>query len=143
MARPEDCAALHAMILEHATFERGTATLTEQDLQGLLGGAPRPVELFVAAALHELLGYAALTYDFSLWRARRSAHLDCLFVRAEWRGQAIGMAMFQYAVGLARAAGADQLEWQTPDWNAPAITFYKRQGAAISDKARFCLQLEG
>jgi len=31
------------------------------------------------------------------------------------------------------------VQWQTPEFNAPAIAFYKKNGALSKDKVRFTL----
>jgi GNAT superfamily N-acetyltransferase len=140
-ARTTDCSDLLALIAEHAAFERSAATLVRSDLLGILSGETGPVHLIVAAVQGQLLGYAAVTFDFSLWRARRWAHLDCLFVSAASRGQSIGTKLLGRAVTLARQTGADRIEWQTPAWNERAIRFYERQAAVPEHKIRFGLDL--
>lgn len=126
------------LIREHAAYEQATAGITREELLRLLTERHVPVCLFVAQG-DRLQGYAALTFDHSLWRARRFAHLDCLFVRASDRGKGTGARLFAHVVDEARASGADRLEWQTPDWNRDAIRFYERQGGVWQSKARFSL----
>lgn len=41
----------------------------------------------------------------------------------------------------AHAAGARELHWQTPEWNAGAIGFYRRTGASEAAKIRYTLPL--
>lgn len=117
------------------------ARLTRDALSAILCASTPLVNIFVAAQQKNLLGYAALTYDYSLWRAHRWAHLDCLFVREEYRGKAIGRELLGVAIGFARAGGADRLEWQTPIWNEQAIAFYNRQKAEGLQKMRFGIAL--
>ncbi|MDE2404535.1 MAG: GNAT family N-acetyltransferase [Sphingomonadales bacterium] len=132
---------LLALIHAHAAFEQSCATITSKELAALLAAPSPRTTLLVAAAPGHLLGYAALTTDFSLWRARYWAHLDCLFVHAEHRGQSVGRRLLTAAAELARSRGADRLEWQTPEWNTPAIHFYRSCGAAGIAKVRFTLPL--
>lgn len=139
-AVPEDAPDLLALIEAHAAFERAHAGIGERRLGELLASDQAPVTIWVAST-PELVGYAALTTDFSLWRGRYWAHLDCLFVRDAWRGQGCGRELLATARSAARADGADRLEWQTPSWNEPAIRFYRREGAIAADKARFCMTL--
>lgn len=141
-AVPLDCSALIDLIAEHARFERGEATLTSDELLSILGSDTPPVTILVAVNGNEVLGYAAITVDFALWRARRWAHLDCLFVRDNLRGLGIGAMLFGAAAEHALACGADRMEWQTPAWNERAIAFYRRVGALDAAKARFTLSLK-
>lgn len=140
-AQPCDCGELLAMIRDHARFEGGEATVSAIRLMHLLAGPDSEVSLFVASLPDRLLGYAAMTFDFSLWRGTRWAHLDCLFVRPDARGAGQGGRLLHHAARISRERGADRLEWQTPAWNEPAIAFYRRQGAVGQDKLRFALRL--
>lgn len=140
-ARVEDCRALLGLIRDHARFEQSAATIDEGGLTAILGRDVAPVMLFVAARGNDLLGYAALTFDYSVWRASRWAHLDCLYLVEEARGRGIGAQILTFVQGIARSMHADRLEWQTPDWNRKAINFYRWQGASYSAKARFFLTM--
>ncbi len=141
LARPDDAAALLALICAHASFEGATASITQAELAGMLAAETPPTHIMVAALGDELLGYAAITRDFSLWRARHWAHLDCLFVAEAVRGQAIGTRLLDTALAHARGIEADRIEWQTPLSNKPAIAFYRHYGACGAPKMRFALPL--
>ena len=140
-ARLEDCRALLGLIQDHAHFEHSSATIGEGALTAILRGDVAPVTLFVVARGDDLLGYAALTLDYSLWRASRWAHLDCLYLIEEVRGRGMGAKLLTHVQEFARLTNADRLEWQTPDWNRKAINFYRWQGASYSAKARFFLTM--
>lgn len=140
-ARPGDCRALLGLIQDHARFEHSAATIGEGALTAILKGDVAPFTLFVVARGDDLLGYAALTFDYSLWRASRWAHLDCLYLIEEARGRGLGAKLLTHVQEFARLTNADRLEWQTPDWNRKAISFYRRQGASYSTKARFHVTL--
>ena len=140
-ARAADSAALLALICAHARFERAEASIDAQALAGLLADPAPPCLIFVAVRGEALVGYAALTLDFALWRGRCWGHLDCLYVDAAQRGQAIGPPLLRAAAEAAWARGADRMEWQTPAWNRRAMAFYRRAGATMMAKARFTLSL--
>lgn len=142
LANSEDSAALHVLIRDHAVFERSAASLTLADLADLLSSGQSSVVLLVADDLDTLIGYAALTFDWSLWRARRYGHLDCLFVAEAARGRGIGRALLDAAVRIARNEGVDRLEWQTPAWNEDALRFYRRQRAQGFEKVRFTMTIK-
>jgi len=137
-----DARQLHVLIKQHAGFERGQATLCVDGLAKLLAESSRPAEILVASKQGCLLGYAALTFDFSLWRGQKWAHLDCLFVREDARGRAVGAALLAHAKDIAGISGADRLEGQTPEWNSRGIAFYRREGASIIGKACFHFSLK-
>ncbi|WP_062234776.1 GNAT family N-acetyltransferase [Aureimonas sp. N4] len=137
----EDVPHLHDLIRAHAAFERSAATLTQGELSALVLGSSRPIRFLVAKREDELAGYAAVTFDWSVWRARRYAHLECLFVAEASRGQGHGARLLASAQAVALAEGADRMEWQTPAWNVDASRFYSRKGAETEAKTRFTLHL--
>ncbi|MDP9840645.1 GNAT superfamily N-acetyltransferase [Neorhizobium huautlense] len=128
------------MIQEHAAFEKSVAPLTETDLDSLLRQG-EAIRFLVAAEGQTLLGYAAITFDWSVWRAQRYAHLDCLFVCEISRGRGIGSLLLAEAKAVAKQEGVDRMEWQTPAWNEQAIRFYRREGADCQEKSRFVMIL--
>jgi len=140
-ATPDDAPALLHLIRDHAKYEQSHATLTEETLRSLLEAPQPPTVLIVAEEGEGLAGYAALTFDYSLWRGEKYGHLDCLFVRGELRGRRIGEKLLACVKDKARAAGAQRLEWQTPDWNEGAVRFYRREGGTAALKMRFSLDL--
>ncbi len=137
----QDSNALLAMIKEHAIFERGQACITSKELKHIIVGDADAAIIFVAVNEEALLGYAAVTSEFSLWRGCFRAHLDCLFVKDDVRSHGIGAALLSHVREYSGAAGRDRLEWQTPDWNSRAIAFYMRMGAIGNLKVRFGLDL--
>lgn len=140
-AAAPDAVAVLGLVRAHAAFERGVASLSLDDLDEILSADSPPTHLLVAEGGDALVGYAAVTFDFSLWRGRPYSHLDCLFVAATARGRGIGKQLFDAAVKLAQAEGVDRLEWQTPIWNSDAIRFYHRTGALGVTKERFAIPL--
>ncbi|KFC61731.1 GCN5-related N-acetyltransferase [Devosia sp. LC5] len=136
-AVPADAARLLDLIRQHAAFEGASATLDEDDIVFVLHQADPPIRLIVAEEHGALSGYAAFTFDYALWSASRFAYLDCLFVRADARGRGVGKRLFDHACHLSDGAGVHRIEWQTPAWNADAIRFYEREGAAGQSKMRF------
>ncbi|NOW48918.1 GNAT superfamily N-acetyltransferase [Novosphingobium sp. SG751A] len=137
-AGPDDCVGLLGLIAAHAAFEHGEATITQGDLDAILRASPPDIGILVAINQAMLVGYAAMTLDFSLWRGHRWAHLDSLFVHEEHRGRSIGRQLLAAAKSAAGALGADRIEWQTPIWNEPAIRFYRAQAGQTRDRFLEC-----
>jgi GNAT superfamily N-acetyltransferase len=134
-----DSSGLYELIQQHAAFEKSAAPLRVIELVSLLN--KEAVRFLVAVEGQTLLGYAAITFDWSIWRAKRYAHLDCLFVSSVHRGGGIGKQLLAEAKIVARLEGVDRMEWQTPAWNEQAIRFYHREGAGSQDKSRFVMPL--
>ncbi len=138
-AAPADLPALARLCRAHALHERAPPPDDEQvaRLARLLFADPARLRCLVAAAGLRVVGYATWSLECSTWRAAEHAHLDCLFLEEAFRGRGLGRALFERVARDAAALGAPHVEWQTPAWNAAAIRFYERLGAAGLDKRRF------
>lgn len=139
-ASGRDAPVIAELTAEHAAYERSQARPDTRDLAAALDGPPARLLVWIAGQGDHPVGYAAVTEDFSSWRARPFLHLDFLFVRAEHRGCGVGAELFQQAVRYAKERGITPLEWQTPTWNQDAIRFYERMGGKHAVKARFTLE---
>lgn len=140
VAGPDHVAALLPLIEVHARFERAEATCTADALKSAL--AEPGACLFAWLAVDErgrAIGYATVTRDFATWTGKPFLHLDCLFVAEAARGAGVGTRLLDAARLFAVRLGIDELQWQTPAWNAPAERFYEKQGASVTTKRRFRL----
>ena len=142
-ARTEaDFAPVRALAQAHARFEQSNVVLPADWSRRMAGlTAAGRVDLFVATAEDEAVGYASVTNDVSTWTGATYAHLDCLYLADGHRGHGSGLLLFDAVVGRARSVGRTELQWQTPAWNEGAIRFYRRTGAHSHDKTRFVLPL--
>lgn len=142
VAGPEHVAALLPLIEAHARFERTAPTCTADALRSAL--AEPDALLFAWLAVDEMgraIGYATATRDFSTWSGKPFLHLDCLFISETARGTGAGTQLFRAVKMFAVRLGIVGLQWQTPEWNAPAERFYMRQGATVTGKRRFRLDV--
>lgn len=138
-----DLPALVALCAEHAAYERIAFSehgMTDRLESLCLGVRPR---LNVRIAAHDgaAIGYASWSMEASTLSAALYAHMDCLYVHEAWRDRNIGLMLLRHVLEAARNAGATRLEWQTSDWNAGAIRFYRRAGGRGQRKIRFQLAL--
>lgn len=137
---PPDLPDVLDLCAEHAAYERSGF-----DRAGCAAGlgdalsAAVPRLLCRVAEADGIVGYATATIDFSTWRAREFLHMDCLYVRAAQRGAGIGARLLAALRDEACARGIDEMQWQTPDWNAGAARFYRRLGAAEAHRLRYRL----
>jgi GNAT superfamily N-acetyltransferase len=139
MAEAADVEAICALCAEHAAYERAVVDrtgLAARLREALFGAHPR-AWCAVADDSRTLAGYATWSREFSTWHGREYVHLDCLYVVAALRNRGIGAQLLHLAGDAAAASGCPFVEWQTPEWNAGAIRFYERHGAAGSRKVRF------
>lgn len=139
--RPSDLAALVVLCAAHASYE-GACYRSEgkaEAMERLLFG-PSP-ELFglVVERAGELVGFATWSVQLSTWEAAPYAHMDCLYLTPEARGQRTGHRLMARIAQDARRVGCSRMQWQTPSSNHRAIRFYERLGATSKPKARFYL----
>jgi len=120
------------LIRDLATYERAPhdVTATEEQLTDVLFGEKRAAEVLLAFEGDTPIGFAVFFPNFSTWVGRPGLYLEDLFVRPEHRGKGYGRALLVYLAGIARDRGCGRMEWAVLDWNAPAIDFYKKLGAA-------------
>ncbi len=130
-AGPADAAVIRDQILALADYEklRAAAVVTVEDLRAALAGTPPAVEVTLAEWDGKVAGFALYFHNFSTFAGRRGLYLEDLFVRPEYRGHGIGLALLAHLARLAVERGCARLEWVVLDWNQPAIDFYCRLGA--------------
>ena len=79
----------------------------------------------------ELVGYAVVTWGWSLESGGKDALLDEVFVRV--RGAGLGEELLRHAMAAAYEAGAKRMYLETEAHNERARTFYARLGFAPDD----------
>lgn len=131
-AREEDMEQVLQLIKELATFERepDAVNITVEELRND-GFGPQPAfHCFVAEVNGKIEGMALVYQRYSTWQGK-TVHLEDLMVREEMRGKGIGSALFTAVIQYGYKRGVRRIEWNVLDWNAPAIAFYKKNGAKI------------
>ena len=130
-ATPRDIPLIQSFIRKLAEYEKLSLVMvaTEQDLRGALFG-PRPVaETLLAYVDDQAVGFALYFETYSTFRGRRGIFLEDLFVEPSHRGSGIGRRLLA-AVAQAARERDGWMQWLVLDWNAPAVEFYRRLGAA-------------
>ena len=141
-ATPDDAAAVCALILELADYEklRHAARTTPEAVRTALDPPPGTPRLDVLLAFAddapgaEPVGFALFFPVYSTFEAAWGLYLEDLYVRPDARGTGTGLALLRAVAQEAVRRGAPRLDWVVLDWNAPAIGFYERLGArAMAD----------
>ncbi|OKH29108.1 GNAT family N-acetyltransferase [Chroogloeocystis siderophila] len=139
-ATPDDVSVLFFLIQALAEYEKlshavtGSAEALRQHLFN-----PQPyVEAIIAETQGKAVGFALFFHNYSTFLTQPGIYLEDLFVLPEYRRQGIGKALIKYLAQLAIERDCGRLEWSVLDWNEPAISFYRRMGAAILPDWRIC-----
>jgi GNAT superfamily N-acetyltransferase len=145
-AEQQDVGALIELCVAHAEFEGGLTCGTDLAARlgrALFGDSSRAIAWVAEQETdREVVGYASASPVFSTWQGQEFLHLDCLFLIEDARGHDGGRMLFEAARSYAAQHGFPWMEWQTPVWNAAAMRFYQRLGAAALAKQRFSLPSE-
>ena len=108
-------------------------TATEAGLRETLFGARPAADVIIAYAGDTPAGFALFFPNFSTFLGKPGLYLEDLFVRPEYRGQGLGLALMKRLAQIAVERGCGRFEWSVLDWNEPAIGFYESLGAKLMD----------
>ncbi|MGF1499406.1 MAG: GNAT family N-acetyltransferase [Elainellaceae cyanobacterium] len=139
-ASRDDSTVLFKLVQALAAYEQlsdavvgSEAALTEH----LFGDRPY-IDAVIARVAGQPAGFALFFQNYSLTAARPGFYLEDLFVLPSFRRQGIGRALLIHLAQKAVARNYCRLDWSVLDWNTPAIAFYQRIGAVISEENRVC-----
>lgn len=140
-ARPADVAPILAMIRELAVFEKleHMVIADEAMLHDALFGTRPPCEAIVGEAPGgDVVTFALFFHNFSTFLGRKGLYLEDLYVKQDRRGLGYGKRMLSALAALAVERQCGRFEWSVLDWNANAIAFYEKMGAAVLPDWRIC-----
>ena len=107
---------------------------TEQLLHENLFAHNSPADVLIASIDTEPVGFALFFRSFSTFLAKPGIYLEDVFVVPEARRKGVGKALLREVARRAVETDCGRLEWAVLNWNAPAIGFYKKLGAAAMDE---------
>jgi GNAT superfamily N-acetyltransferase len=132
-------ALLVAQLREHGN------ELADRELARAAAGMVRRPQrglFLIARESVTLVGFAALSYLWTLERGGRAAWLDELYVVPARRGEGIGEALLRAALAAARAAGALAIDLEIETGHERAATLYQRAGFTRLQRTRWARDLE-
>lgn len=120
------------LIKELAAYEKAPDEVTVSMEEFVAAGfGDQPVwEAFVAETGNRIVGMSLFHIRYSTWKGRR-LYLEDIVVTERMRGKGIGKLLFEATWQLCNDRQYSGMVWQVLDWNEPAITFYKKYGAAF------------
>lgn len=136
-ATVNDVALLRTLVRELAEFERqlDLCMIEEADLLRDGFGANPKFRALIAEWDGQAAGYALFFGYYSTW-AGPGLYLEDVFVRTEFRGKGIGMALLAALARIALKENCCAMRWEVLDWNERAIELYKSLGAEFRDQWR-------
>lgn len=124
-----------ALIRALALYEKEPDAVEIDVSQLEIGGFHAPVQFscFVAEGPDGLIGMALVYFRFSTWKGP-VVHLEDLIVQEAYRGMGVGTALYHRVMEFAQGQGVKRVNWEVLNWNTPAISFYEKTGAHVSDQ---------
>jgi GNAT superfamily N-acetyltransferase len=126
-----DVETILGLIRGLADYERLSHEVTADatTLRRSLFGARPAAEVVIAEVDGTPVGFALFFHSFSTFLGLPGIYIEDLYIEPAWREEGIGRALLSHVARLAKERGCGRLEWAVLDWNAPAISFYKKLGA--------------
>jgi GNAT superfamily N-acetyltransferase len=101
-ARPEDAAAIYAMIYELVSEKAPEEVVTTpEEIRETLFGAGSNTEALIAEYEGNIIGYAVFFTSYSTWLGRNGIYMEDLYVSPEYRGKGAGRALLKHIAQLA------------------------------------------
>jgi len=124
------------MIRELAVYERmqDEAVANEESIAIALFGDGHHAWCNVAEEGGEIVGFALWILNYSTFQGAPGLYLEDLYVREEFRGRGIGLALMKELARLCVERGYQRFQWSVLNWNEPSIAFYRSIGAVAMDE---------
>jgi GNAT superfamily N-acetyltransferase len=131
----DDAALLRTFIRELAEFERELdfCVIEAADLARDGFGPDPKFRALIAEWDGKPAGYALFFGYYSTW-VGRGLYLEDVFVRSQYRGKGIGMALLAAVARIALQENCCAMRWEVLNWNEKAIELYKSLGAEFRDE---------
>lgn len=137
-----DRAALARMLV--AQLREHRIATSEAEIEAALGGLldhPRRGAALIAVRADAPIGFAALSFVWTLEHGGKAAWLEELYVVPEERGAGVGTALLRAALAEAAAAGARAVDLEVDRGHARAAHLYERESFRRHDRERWVRDL--
>lgn len=131
-AKPGDEHAIMELVEELAAYEKAPEEVINTAEQLAIDLFDDKIcDCFVYELEGKVIAMALYYISYSTWRGR-SLYLEDLYIQLEHRRKGIGRTLFNRLIDEAHEMKARRMDWQVLDWNNPAIKFYKKIDAELS-----------
>ena len=122
------------LIKELADYENALSEvdISLQQLEKDGFGEKSVFSFIVAEKNNTIIGMALYYIKYSTWKGK-CLFLEDLIVNKKHRRSGVGQRLFEAIINTAKKTNMNRLMWQVLDWNEPAINFYKKYNAQISN----------
>ena len=130
----KDLPSVLNLIKELADYENSLeeVTITLENLEND-GFGNHPWYWFLVAENNEnIIGLSFYFIRYSTWKGK-FLFLEDFVIKEEYKRQGIGSKLFEETIKICQKLKLNGMIWQVLDWNTPAIDFYKKYNANISN----------
>lgn len=130
----DDAATFLALMREYYAYDAHEflEEKARQALEPLLANAVYGLAWLILDA-KLVIGYAVITFGYSLEFGGRDAFLDELYLREDYRGQGIGTRIIQHVLDVCQTHGVKALHLEVMAQNTRAQELYRRLGFELRD----------
>ncbi len=138
-AEKRDTKDIVKLCQEHAEFEKAEYDIENKEelLHHYLFESTNNMKCLIVEINEEIVGYSTFIKQFSTWDASFYIYLDCLYLKKQARGKGAGFELMNLVKVYAIEENCSIIQWQTPEFNESAISFYNKIGAKSIAKERF------
>lgn len=131
-----DCEGIAALMRDFAEYEKlgHFCEITEVKLSAAMFQDGAFVQGIVAFDDGTMIAYALFYKSFASFRGQQGVYLEDIFIDKNYRGMGVGETMLKKIAQTAKLQGAERIDFQVLDWNAPAIGFYEKLGAVSNQE---------
>jgi len=133
--KKEDLACILELIKELAQYEHAiehvSITLSELEKDGF--GLHKYYHFLVAEKENKIIGMSFYWIRYSTWKGK-FLFLEDFIVKKNHRRSGVGTALFNATIKVCQEEKLNGMCWQVLDWNQPAIKFYTKYSADISNE---------
>jgi GNAT superfamily N-acetyltransferase len=139
-ASPADLAAIKALLRESAEYLNAIdepEPVLDEEIDRIAPPAFGPeavCTVLLAEAGGQVAGHLSYFWGLSMEGVAPALFVGDLFVREGFRGRGVGRMLMRHARDIARARGANQVNWTVWRKNSAARAFYERLGARTYDE---------
>lgn len=145
LAKNSDLTAVYKMAKELAKMQNLLTRfcLTPDSLEQMINDPLSATSTIVVEYEGKIIGFAmhTLLKNNRLYHNGYAMYIDELYVEPDYRGHAIGTALFKYIAKVAVQNACNRLEWWVEKENHKAFDFYAKMGArALTEFITYRLQ---
>jgi GNAT superfamily N-acetyltransferase len=131
----EDLPDVLRLIKELAEYENAIdcVTITLSDLENDGFGDHPWYWFLIAENNNKIIGLSFYFIRYSTWSGK-FLFLEDFIISKDYRQNGIGSLLFEETIQICKKENLNGMTWQVLDWNTPAIQFYEKYNANISNE---------